>query len=222
MCLGLTVQDLYSDKVLVGYKDRYYDAIVESALKWQANNPGRSFRFKHIYHMVCTRLGATIPQAMRGLAPDPYSGEIKDMRGLIRSWIEERSPHSRQHYFRGGRRMRAGWRPQLFVNWGLGEANTTGAWMPYRTVRGDGWTFNPAAAASWAGPTNDVLVAAEAQIQRKGMRGHPRTVSKADVAVYKRKFNFVKASVSLASAALLGGAICISAFTAPRAQKVSI
>jgi hypothetical protein len=108
------------------------------------------------------------------MAPCPYTHELKDIKGVVRSWIEERSPHSRQHYFRNGKRIHwndANPRELLFVNPVLGEKNNAVAWRPYNTVRGGGWSFNPAAANAYVKPSEETLVVASGLYRRIGVRG---------------------------------------------------
>ena len=161
-------------------KDRYHDAIVGAFLAQSG-----PVRFCDIYAEVCRRLGATEDDAVLGIAPCPYSHERKDHRGIIRSWVEERSPHSRQHYFRGGKRVfwRQGERPLLFVNPFLGECNNRNNWMPYTHARGAGWSFNPTEALNWSKPSDEVLDIAAAAYRKRGMRGYTRTKAVPNVVV---------------------------------------
>ena len=163
--------------------DRFFVPITTAAASMPPN-----WQFKNLYAAVCTNLGATPEEAVKGIAPCPYNtGLRKDMRGLIRSWVEERSPHSRQRYFRAGGRSafdaKPNLRPLLFVNPVLGEVNNSVAWAPYKTVRGGGWTYDPEAAAAAEKPSEEVLNAAAALYLKKGMQGQNRTVSKADVKI---------------------------------------
>jgi len=181
--------DLVTDKT-VSKQDRFYSAIVNSARLL------KKFRFKDIYPVICKSLGATDKQASQGIAPCPYTGASKNIKGLIRSWVEERSPHSRQHYFRGGKRVT--WtektpRPLLFINEKLGKTNAENEWMPYTFARGDIWTFNPDLAASVVKPTDDVLNLAAAAYKKQGMRGSKsRTPSTPDITVVTRTLNLAK------------------------------
>jgi hypothetical protein len=156
----------------VELKDRYEDAILNAFKQLGAESTPVSFNM--VYPLVCTMLGADEESAERGIAPDPYSpGTLKDIRGLIRSWVEERCPHSRQHYFRGG--LRAKWlpgqRPTLFINYGLARENEKVNWAPYSTVRGDGWMLDPQTASAYQKPADDILDAAAALYKKRGMRG---------------------------------------------------
>ena len=163
--------------------DRYRTPIIKAVRHAQAINGGAGASFKNIYKFVCRDLGATEEQAIVGNAPCPYTGILKDQKGRIRSWIEEHSPHSRQYYFRAGRRTN--WRGDrsrlLFTNVLLGEKNNAGGWQPYRAVRGNGWCLDPIAAQSWVQPSEDVLMIAESMYKKKGMQGSPRTPFKQDV-----------------------------------------
>jgi hypothetical protein len=163
--------------------DRFFVPITTAAASMPPNWP-----FKKLYKAVCLNLGATPEEAAKGIAPCPYNtGVRKDMRGLIRSWVEERSPHSRQRYFRAGSRSgfdaKPNLRPLLFVNPVLGEVNNSVHWAPYTPVRGGGWTYNPEAAEAAEKPSEEDLNAAAALYLKKGMQGQNRTVSKADVKI---------------------------------------
>jgi len=163
--------------------DRFFVPITTAAASMPPN-----WQFKNLYRDVCINLGATPEEAAKGVAPCPYNtGVRKDMRGLIRSWVEERSPHSRQYYFRAGSRStfdtKPNLRPMLFVNPVLGEVNNSVQWAPYKAVRGGGWTYDPEAAEEAEKPSQEVLNSAAALYLKKGMQGQNRTVSKTDVAV---------------------------------------
>jgi len=154
--------------------DKFYNAIVSVVKSMKG-----SWSFKELYEPICRALGATDSDAKQGCAPCPYKGLTKDMKGLIRSWIEERCPDSRQYYFRAGRLT--SWRgsqPLLFVNPGLGMNNRKVAWAPYNHVRGMGWAFNPDAAKAVEQPSQEILNAAAALYKKRGMQGKNRTISK--------------------------------------------
>jgi hypothetical protein len=175
-------------------QDRYHDAIV-AAFKLHSATTDRPVKFKDIYYNICINLGATPEDALMGIAPCPYENTRKDIKGLIRSWVEERSPHSRQHYWRGGKRVH--WtnneRPLLFVNWGLANANTQVEWMPYNHVRGNGWIFDPVAASAWIKPNEEILERATTAYRKIGMQGNTnRTINKADVIKVKREYKIKK------------------------------
>jgi hypothetical protein len=146
-----------------------------------------SFTVSQLYYPVCIAMGGTPQQAAGGLAPCPYTNVLKDHRGLIRSWIEERSPHSRQHYFRAGRL--AAWkpntRPMLFVNEVLGQKNAALEWKPYSYARGHLWSYNPEAAAEVEKPSQAILEAAAALYKKKGMRGSNHVTATRNVQVKK-------------------------------------
>ena len=153
----------------VVFADRYYWAITDAVYQL-----GGEFKFKKLYGQVCSNLGATALQAAKGFAPDPYkAGTVRDIRGLIRSWVEERSPHSMQHYFCNGKRKawKAGERPLLFINPGLENANSKGGWKPYKYARGTKWSLNKAAAAAYVKPSEELLNSAAALYKRQGRRG---------------------------------------------------
>jgi len=152
------------------FADRYFNAITEAAYQLS------EFSFKELYGQVCLNLGATAEQAARGHAPDPYgrcAGTTKDIRGLIRSWVEERSPHSMQHYFCNGKRKRwaPGERPLLFINPGLAAANSKVEWKPYNHVRGTKWSLNKEAATAYIQPSESILNTAESLYKKQGRRG---------------------------------------------------
>jgi hypothetical protein len=157
---------------VVFMKDKYHDAIVETL-----KNFGE-FRPRDVYTPICLALGASQEDALNGRAPCPYTGNIKDMRALIRFWIEERSPHSRRQYFRNGKRAKWGnKRPLLFVNHKLGEMNNANSWMPKTYSRGDRWSYNPTTASQVIQPTEDVLNFAAAAYVKKGQRGTTPTIA---------------------------------------------
>lgn len=172
-------------------QDRYHDAIVAAF-----ESSDKPVKFRDIYHLVCLNLGATPEEASKGIATCPYEDTKKDIRGLVRSWVEERSPHSRQHYFRGGKRVR--WstdqRPLLFVNWGLAKANTQNLWMPYNHVRGDGWILDPNAAEAWVKPDETILEAAAKAYNKVGMQGCSRTANVHDIVKVSRRFKICRFS----------------------------
>jgi hypothetical protein len=158
-------------------KDRYHDAIISAFTTLHRHY--EKLKFKEIYYHVCLNLGASDEQAKSGLAICPYTSQVKCHKGLIRSWIEERSPHSRQHYFRAGKRVfwKQGDRPLLFINEGLAEQNEKVAWEPYKTVRGDGWIFNPIKPNKYTKPSEEILMAAANKYLKVGMRGAARTIA---------------------------------------------
>jgi len=137
--------------------ERFELAIVSAATKLQFEKGG-SWHFRELYPLVFETLGTE---------------STSHIAGCIRSWVEERSPHSRQHYFRGGRRIRwkIGERPLMFVNDILGERNTENGWRPYVHVRGDGWRYSPKEAQRYIAPTSDVLDRAGEEYLRTGMQG---------------------------------------------------
>jgi len=155
-------------------QDAYFKPIVNAILAIQRETGNQMWRFRDIYSRVCLNLGATEAQAATGVAPCPYTGYVKNMKGLIRSWVEERSPDSRQYYFKQNRRKY--WRPDerllLFVNPGLRQSNTNVHWMPYNHTRGKGWILNPSAANAVIKPSENILNNAVAAYRpRYGMRG---------------------------------------------------
>ena len=169
---------------LIYMVDRFFLPIIKAFQKLQKLHD--RLQFRQIYMQVCLNLGAAPDRAALGFAPCPYKGGEKNMKGLIRSWVEERSPHSRQHYFRGGRRAnwRAHERPLLFVNPVLGENNAANAWQPHTRVRGAGWQFNPEAAQVVTLPSNEMLNAAALLYGNKqGMQGRGRVTHACDVQV---------------------------------------
>jgi hypothetical protein len=186
-CMGqlfVTIREEYSAYM----EDRFFLPIVKAFQDMQKNY--EVVQFKQIYTQVCLNLGATPEHAELGFAPCPYKGVEKNMKGLIRSWVEERSPHSRQRYFRGGSRVigRQDERPLLFVNVILGQNNAANEWRPYTHARGRGWKFDPQAAEMAEMPSNDVLNAAAAIYRKKGMQGRARVKHTRDVQVKGTSF----------------------------------
>lgn len=173
-------------------KDRYRDAITNAFISLGATMTGKGIQPKQLYKTVCLNLGATEAQAIKGMAPCPYTGCEKNIKGVIRSWIEERSPCSRQHYFRGG--IIANWkdgdRPLLFVNNKLGKMNASFEWKPYgvdgkrNSVRGDGWIYDPIKAMEFKQPSLVVLKAAESMYKKQGMQGTNRSRITKDTFTY--------------------------------------
>jgi len=147
--------------------DKYHAAITKVAEQLG------SFTFSQIYYPVCIELGATPQQAAQCLAPCPKNGNLMNQGGRIRSWVEEHSPHSRQHYFRAGRLVawKPNTRPLLFVNEVLGQKNAALEWKPYGYARGHLWSYNPEAAEEVEKPSQAILEAAAALYKKKGMRG---------------------------------------------------
>ena len=212
------VLDLMADRH-VEFKDRYEDAIL-GAFKFLGAE-STPVTFNMVYPLVCRALGADEESAENGIAPDPYNpGSLKDIRGLIRSWVEERCPHSRQHYFRGGVRARwlPGQRSMLFVNYGLAHANEAVAWAPYQFVRGDGWMLDPETATAYQKPSDEGLDAAAAQYKKRGMQGcRNATSSVTDVTKYRREMN-VAGTATMAVTGFMGAAMgyfAAAVYTAP-------
>jgi hypothetical protein len=144
----------------------------EYAIRQAIEDFPTGFAFKDLVFPVSMILGADSEEdALKGKTYHPYSGKpITHVEGWIATWIEERSPDSRQRYFCAGSRIRSN-KPLLFVNDGLYRANTTCAWQPYNYVRGGRWLYNPAAALNRVQPTEEVLEVAAAMYRKKGMRG---------------------------------------------------
>jgi hypothetical protein len=155
-------------------KDWLYDPL----LKAVASIGGYWLKWSTLYDAIKEVLDTSETQRMRGVVGLPDGREITEtnFRGMVRSWVEERSPYSRQHYFRAGKRTK--WteyqRPKLFVNVGLGRANEMCDWKPYRAARGDGWILYPKMASEYSGPSEEQLVKAERLYLKKGMRGSNR------------------------------------------------
>ena len=91
------------------------------------------------------------------------------MAGRVRSWIEERSASSRQHYFRGGVLQSDGWRPNLFFNPKLSANNLAGKFKPYKHVIGAKWYVT--ACPIDLIPERTMLEEAERDYRRVGMQG---------------------------------------------------
>jgi len=154
--------------------DSFYKPIVTAFIT--LGGYARPLKFKDIYEQVCLNLGSKPSDAKHGIAPCPITGRVMNHKGRIRSWIEERSPCSRQHYFRAGKV--AVWKPNkcplLFINNKLGRMNQECNWQPYNRVTGDGWLFNPPAANQYPLPSYETIIAAAAMYRRKGMQGMNR------------------------------------------------
>lgn len=130
------------------------------------------FRLSQLLYPVCIELGSTEDEAKSGITYHPYSGkQITNTLGWIATWIEERSPDSRQRYFCAGKRWAATNRPLLFVNDGLYEKNTACNWCPYTHVRGTIWRMDSAAAEARQQPDEETLNAAALLYKKQGMRG---------------------------------------------------
>jgi hypothetical protein len=178
--------------------DRWGLAILSAIKSIGCYSGERSFQFRDLRSHMAMLFGADDPrQAAMGMCYHPYNGKLIDIRRhvcYIAFWIEERSGHSRQYYWRANRRVH--WseeeRPLLFINPGLAAANNAIAWRPYSQVRGTGWYLNPTEAKRWykeERPSDAVLAAADAVIdnpppkrdgtirrsRRGGMRGATHT-----------------------------------------------
>ncbi len=177
-----------SKKINTYLSDRYFIPITQAFQSLHTLGHAK-IQFKDLYPLVCRNLGAKDAQAKLGQAPCPYKGNVRDIKGLVRSWVEERSPCSRQYYWRNGKRVFWSFdqRPLLFVNEGLAKKNDEKNWMPYSYVRGDGWMFNPEAAEAWSQPSEVVLQVATQAIQKQGCRGAGnQTVHTRNVAFVRR------------------------------------
>ena len=182
------ILDIVSEKHDV-IMDRWEYAIMQTVK--QHNTDG--FQFSHLIYSVCKILGASEDQAIAGVTYHPYTGKlIKNTIGWIATWIEERSPDSRQRYFMAGKRYNST-RPLLFVNDKLFEANTKCEWRPYSYVRGDVWRYDPAAAQARVQPEENTLAAAALLYRKQGMRGAKnRTVVTQDIAGTERVPNVAR------------------------------
>jgi hypothetical protein len=197
-----SVLNIVSDKRDV-IMDRWEYAI-RQALRWHPHG----FRFQELVHDVCLVLGAEADQAMDGIAYHPYTGKmITNVQGWIATWIEERSPDSRQRYFVAGKRYNST-KPLLFVNDKLYEANMRCEWRPYSYVRGGLWRFDPAAAQNRPQPDEDSLNAAELLYRKQGMRGAKnRTAVTRDIAGTERVPNI--AGIAAGFMATLGAVAAV-------------
>ncbi len=161
-----TILDMVSEKRDI-VMDRW-----EYAIRKAIQTFPDGFRLSQLVYPVCIELGSSEDEAMAGISYHPYSGkQITNTQGWIATWIEERSPDSRQRYFCAGKRWTATNRPLLFVNDGLYEKNTSCNWVPYTHVRGTMWRFDPAAAQARPQPDEDTLNAAALLYRKQGMRG---------------------------------------------------
>lgn len=133
---------------------RWGMAILRAIYLLGLHDGNTSFQFKDLCHIVAMLFGAeTEEDAHHGVCFHPYTKRQinKNLGAGIATWIEERSPHSRQRYWFANRRVY--WtekqRPLLFINPGLAEANAAKGWRPYSYVRGNGWYLNPVEAKRW-------------------------------------------------------------------------
>ena len=125
----------------------------------------QAYCIKRIHHVTDYVFSAT-----KGVCPAKNKPINKAaMAGRIRSWIEERSGSSRQHYFRGGTLRVEGWRPNLFYNPLLSDANSSHDFMPYKHVRGSSWYLKSTPGELI--PSRKLLLLAEREIECKGMQG---------------------------------------------------
>jgi len=140
------------------------------------------FYTHELYPYVALYLGAKESDvaAKKYICYHPVNGkQISDM-GYIRTWIQERSPNSRQRYWRSNICSE---RPYalLFVNPELGEQNIAAGWQPGSRVRGGHWYLDPDRALNWYTlykPTHGTLSAADRHIvaaKRGCMRGTGHT-----------------------------------------------
>ena len=189
-------------------------AILETFTELDPEQQG--LRQRDVYYTVCKKLGASEEDALNHRAPCPYTGELMlkaNLTGRIRSLIEEHSPHSRQFYFRGGKRTT--WTEQpyrcLFVNWGLEAKNTQNQWMPYTRARGDVWILDPKAAAQYTRPSEDVLYNAELAYRRTGMRGRNHTKLVRDATFVQHSLSYTRVLCAGGAAVVAGRAIYVSA-----------
>lgn len=183
--LFATLRDMVTETVDVTM-DRW-----EYAIRQAIEDFPTGFAFKDLVFPVAMILGADSEEdALKGKTYHPYTGKpIDNVQGWVATWVEERSPDSRQRYFCAGTRHKTN-KPLLFVNDGLYRANTTCAWQPYTYVRGGRWFYNPAAALNRPQPTEEVLEAAAALYRKKGMRGAKnRTAVSVDYVESRRVLN---------------------------------
>ena len=120
------------------------------------------------------------------------------MGGRVRSWIEERSASSRQHYFRGGRLQSDGWRPNLFFNPKLTANNFVRQFKPYSKVKGGKWYMTPTPIDLV--PERTMLEEAERDYRCKGMQG-TREHEPLHYKCSPTRFTYVAASVATAGVA---------------------
>ena len=145
----------------------------EYAIRQAVEDFPLGFSLGDLVFPVSMILGADSEEAaLKGKTYHPYTGKpIDSVQGWIATWVEERSPDSRQRYFCAGKRCTQTNKPLLFVNDGLFAANTANAWQPYKYVRGSRWFYDPAKARDRIQPTEEVLEAAAALYKKQGMRG---------------------------------------------------
>lgn len=164
-----------------------WGAVILAAIHKHYQNTGAlRFYLRELYPTIALYLGAKEEDVLRKnyVCYHPDNGkQIKDM-GYVRTWIQERSPCSRQRYWRNNKCSERTY-PLLFINPVLGRKNVEQNWMPGSQVRGDYWYFDPDEANRWYvtyKPTPAVLAAADAHInpaKRGCMRGSGHSVASA-------------------------------------------
>jgi hypothetical protein len=146
-----------------------WGAVILAAIQVHIKKTGASrFYQRELYPTIALYLGASDEDVKRKkyVCYHPVSGKkISDM-GYVRTWIQERSPCSRQRYWRANIRSERKF-DLLFINPVLGQHNIARNWMPGSQVRGDYWYFDPEEARRWYvmnKPSNAVLTHADASI----------------------------------------------------------
>ncbi len=178
-----SILDLVSDKRKI-VMDRWEFAIREALKEFPDG-----FQLRNLLYPVCRNLGASEDEALAGIAYHPYTGKPINVQGWVATWVEERSPDSRQRYFVAGSQYTSK-KPLLFVNDGLYETNTRNDWRPYTYTRGSLWRYDPAAAEARQQPDAEILQAAALEYRKKGMRGiRNRTAVTQDIAGTERVAN---------------------------------
>ena len=168
----LREQDGWMDNILNMVSDKRevvmdrWEYAIRSAVKQFPDG----FKLQQLVYPVCIQLGSTEDEAIAGISYHPYNGKQINVQGWIATWIEERSPDSRQRYFVAGRRYNST-KPLLFTNDRLYEANASKEWRPYSHVRGGLWQMDSAAAEARAQPEEEILNAAALLYKKQGMRG---------------------------------------------------
>jgi hypothetical protein len=193
--------------------DRFLKAILETFVELDPEQQG--LRPKDTYYSVCKKLGASEEDALNNQVVCPYTGVLlskANLQGRIRSLIEEHSPHSRQFYFRAGKRTTWTDEPNrcLFVNWDLEAKNTQINWMPYETVRGGRWVLDPKAAAKYTRPSEEVIQSAVSMYKRVGMRGTNHTKLVKNSTFVQHNLSCTKVLYAGAAVAVAGGVVYVA------------
>jgi hypothetical protein len=141
---------------------KFLDIIVDGF-----NQSGGTLKWDVLYNFVRVKYGGLIHYLTgKKIALSTFTGKI-------RTFVEERSSDSRQHYFKSGTLQPRGWMPNLFSNPELCAKNNLCKWKPYCHVGGRGiWSLG----AGSGRPNRMVLLIAESLYKKKGLRNQPKKI----------------------------------------------